>query len=246
MELVVEHFRAKAGTFEVVIDKFEVRTGEIGCVLGRSGSGKTTFLQGLAGFIPVEATTQILSGGEHSEMLPPEKRKFAIVLQRPTLFPHLSVRGNVGYSLRFQSLSKAERRRREDLWMERSDLLALADRRPEALSQGQQQRVAFARALATGYSVLLLDEPFAALDVQSRVELRGVLKRLVTEARVATVLVTHHPEDARAVSDHVLVVDSGKVLWRGKLTQETEIPVVVRELLSGERTPAAAAPQRAH
>jgi ABC-type Fe3+/spermidine/putrescine transport system ATPase subunit len=138
----------------------------------------------------------------------------ALVFQRGALFPHLTVAGNIEFGLRLQGMPAEERARRSTAWLERLGMSELALRRVSDISEGQAQRVALARALAPGFPVLLLDEPFSALDVQTRHELRPLVKKLVEEQGVSALLVTHDPEDASVLASQVLDIDKGRVTPR--------------------------------
>jgi ABC-type Fe3+/spermidine/putrescine transport system ATPase subunit len=210
MSLSVEKLSAANGAFTIAVDSLAVAPGKIRAVMGKSGSGKTTLLHALAGFLPCRSGT-ISAGGVRVEKLPPEKRRMALVFQQGALFPHLSDFGNIEFPLRFQKVEAAERRRRVEEWLGRLGIADLAARLPHEISGGQAQRVALGRALITGFPVLLLDEPFSAVDSATRAQLRTVLRRLVTESNVAALLVTHDPEDARAVADGVVTLEAGRV-----------------------------------
>ena len=154
------------GEFEASLDHLEIAPGTIACLMGRSGSGKSTLLNAIAGFIP--AGGEIFLRQRPLHLLPPEKRCMALVFQRSALFPHLNVSGNVEFGLKLQGVPSEERARRSMAWLDRLGMSELGSRRVSEISEGQAQRIALARALAPGFPVLLLDEPFSALDVQTR------------------------------------------------------------------------------
>jgi thiamine transport system ATP-binding protein len=188
-----------------------VERGEFFTLVGPSGCGKTTTLRLIGGFEPPTAGS-IRFGGEDVAGLAPEDRSVGVVFQSYALFPHMSVRENVGYGLNFASppggVGKSER---VDELLELVDLPGMGDRDPGELSGGQQQRVALARALAPGPEILLLDEPMSALDAQLRERLRVQLKTIQDDLGITTVYVTHDQEEALAISDRVAVMREGSV-----------------------------------
>jgi molybdate transport system ATP-binding protein len=199
----------------VVAARFEsaMPDGAIAVVFGPSGAGKTTVVRAIAG-LERPARGRIVFAGEiwfdgAGRWTPPQDRRIGYVGQEPALFPHLTVRGNVGYGLR--SLSSADRERRIDEMLALVDLAALQDRRADALSGGQAQRIALARALAPAPRLLLLDEPFGALDAPARARLRADLRSIVRRQGAAAVLVTHDRTDAIASGDELIVLAEGRV-----------------------------------
>ena len=190
---------------DVRIDGFHLRVelrvgaGEIVAVLGPNGAGKTTLLHTLAGL--VEGGTITLDGDRLDDR-PPERRRVGVVFQDYLLFPHLSVIDNVAFGA---PRAAAER------WLDRVGLADRADDRPAVLSGGEAQRVALARALATEPRLLLLDEPLAALDAQTRAGVRRELHRHLTDYPGVTILVTHDPVDAFALADRIVVLEGGRV-----------------------------------
>lgn len=192
--------------------------GAINTLLGPSGCGKTTALRIIAGFLEAEEGRVLLDGREQAG-LPPFRRDIAMVFQDFALFPHLTVAGNVGYGLRYRSLSQQERRARTDTLLEFLQLDALADRLPHELSGGQQQRVALGRALAVRPRVLLMDEPFSNLDTRLRAHVRGELREIQRELGVTTVFVTHDQAEALSLSDFVAVMREGRLLQAGSPRQ---------------------------
>lgn len=214
-ELRLMHVEAKVGSFTVSLPELSVREGELVCLMGKSGSGKTTLLNAIAGFSP-DANGSISWNGQPLAQLPPEKRRMAFVFQRAALFPHLTVLRNVEFGLSVQRIPSEARKVRAGEWLKRLGIADLAERFPNQISEGQSQRVSIARALAPGFPLLLLDEPFSALDVATRAQMRELLRELVKEAKIAAVMVTHHPEDALAIADKIVVLEEGKVIWSGK------------------------------
>jgi sulfate/thiosulfate transport system ATP-binding protein len=189
--------------------------GSLTALLGPSGSGKSTLLRVVAGLEqPDEGEVVIL--GEEATALPPQKRGVGFVFQHYAAFKHLSVRENVAFGLRIRKWPKPELRSRVDEVLRLVQLDGLAERYPSQLSGGQRQRMALARALAVEPKVLLLDEPFGALDARVRKELRAWLRRLHDEVHVTTVLVTHDQEEAMDVADRVAIMNEGRIEQTGK------------------------------
>ncbi|KAA9161793.1 ATP-binding cassette domain-containing protein [Amycolatopsis acidicola] len=215
----------RRGTFELEVD-FEVPAGTVLAILGPNGSGKSSLLGSLSGlFRPQRA--EIRLGDRDLHGLPPHARSVGLLSQDPLLFPHLSVVDNVAFSPRSKGASRGEAKRIARRWLAEVDAAEFADRKPRQLSGGQAQRVAVARALAGEPDLLLLDEPMAALDVDSAPAIRGLLRRVLRADRSrATVLVTHDPLDALALADHVLVLSRGRAVERGP----------TREVLAAPRT----------
>jgi ABC-type Fe3+/spermidine/putrescine transport system ATPase subunit len=188
----------------------EVRPGEFLSLLGPSGCGKTTTLRLIAGFErPDEGEVRI--GGLDVSRVPPYRRDVNTVFQSYALFPHLSVLDNVAYGLKQRGLDRGERRLRATEMLELVRLEGFEGRKPRQLSGGQQQRVALARALVMNPRVLLLDEPLGALDLKVRKELQIELKRIQEEVGITFVYVTHDQEEALAMSDRVVVMNSGRI-----------------------------------
>jgi spermidine/putrescine ABC transporter ATP-binding subunit len=189
---------------------FEAHTGEFVSFLGPSGCGKTTTLSMIAGFLePSYGTIEIR--GRRVEALPPEKRNTGMVFQNYALFPHMSVAENVGFGLRMRGVPKDQTRTRVEKALQMVQMADFAERRPSQLSGGQQQRVALARALVITPDVLLLDEPFGALDRQLREGMQLELKALQQSVGITTVFVTHDQEEALSMSDRVVVMNRGVI-----------------------------------
>jgi spermidine/putrescine transport system ATP-binding protein len=187
-----------------------VPEGDFFTFLGPSGCGKTTTLRMVAGF--EEATTgRVLIDGEDVAGVPPYKRPTNTVFQSYALFPHLSVKDNVGFGLKRQKVDKAEISRRVDQELERVGLAGEGNRRPAQLSGGQQQRVALARALVNLPKVLLLDEPLGALDLKLRKGLQVQLKQIQRDVGITFVYVTHDQEEALTMSDRIAVMNHGRI-----------------------------------
>ncbi|WP_027061356.1 ABC transporter ATP-binding protein [Mesorhizobium loti] len=210
----------------IAIDKLDltVRPGEFLTLLGPSGSGKTTALNLLAGF-QMPTSGQILIDGADISALPAYKRNIGVVFQHYALFPHMTVRENVGYPLKQRRVAKDELRRRVDEALRMVAIEAFADRLPRQLSGGQQQRVAVARAFVFQPRLLLMDEPLGALDRKLRESVQLELKRIHRELGVTVVFVTHDQEEALVMSDRVAVFDAGKIQQVGTASELYDAPL---------------------
>jgi len=206
-------------TFHLDI-KFSAGKGKTTVLLGESGAGKSTVLRLLAGLLHPERGHISLEGkpyfdSERRIAIPPQERPFGYVFQDYVLFPHMTTFENVAFGLRAQHLPHKVVRQRVDEALEQVHLAAYDQRRPAQLSGGQQQRVAIARALALHPQLLLLDEPLAALDVQTRREVRQELRNLLSSAGITTVMVTHQYLEALLFGYHILVLEQGHVIQQG-------------------------------
>lgn len=187
-----------------------VRSGEFLSILGPSGAGKTTVLKMIAGFeSPTEG--KILLEGEDISGKPTHKRNFGMLFQNYALFPHMTVKENVGFPLQIRKISKSEKNQRIKEALDRVKLQGFDDRFPREMSGGQQQRVALARALVFNPHVLLLDEPMAALDKQLRKHMQLEIKQLHHDLGLTTISVTHDQEEALTMATNVCVMHDGKV-----------------------------------
>jgi len=188
----------------------DVSPGSLVALLGPSGCGKTTTLRAVAGLIDPSAGG-VLFDGRSVLALPPERRPVAMVFQAPLLFPHMSVGENVAFGPRMRRVGRSRRRRLAEQALDRVQLGGYADRRPGELSGGQEQRVALARALVVQPSVLLLDEPFSALDALLRAEMRELVLDLHRDLGVTTLFVTHDQEEAVVLADRIALVLDGRL-----------------------------------
>jgi ABC-type Fe3+/spermidine/putrescine transport system ATPase subunit len=214
-KLVVEGVRKSFGTDTVLHTiGFTVENGEFLSILGASGCGKTTLLRILIGLESVDAGTVTKDGVDITHQ-PPAKRGMGIVFQNYALFENMTVLRNVEYALRHNGYSKDDARKRSLNLLERVGLSDQLKKRPFTLSGGQQQRVAIARTLAMNSDVILLDEPMSALDVDTRLALRGEIKALQKEFASTIIYVTHDQEEAFALSDRIMVMHEGRIQQLG-------------------------------
>lgn len=200
-----------------------IKKGEFLTILGSSGCGKTTTLRMIAGFEdPTEGS--ILIGGKHAEHLPPNRRDVNTVFQNYALFPHLTIRENIGFGLKLKKVNKREIDERVENIIKLVKLEEHADKSPDQLSGGQKQRVAIARAIVNNPSVLLLDEPLGALDLKLRKEMQLELKQLQKQLKITFVYVTHDQEEALTMSDRIVVMNKGKIEQIGTSREIYEKP----------------------
>ncbi len=201
----------------------EVRGGELVALLGPSGCGKTTLLRIIAGFIQ-QREGRVVVGDRVIDALPPNRREIGIVFQNYALFPHMTVAENIAYGLaaRGESRTLQDDRVREMLATVR--LEGFGDRKPRQLSGGQQQRVALARALAVRPRILLLDEPFAALDKNLRLDMQIEIKRLQRQFALTAIMVTHDQDEAMAIADRIAVMNRGRIEQLGTPVQVYDEP----------------------
>ncbi len=211
MGIVVESVSKQFGSFKAVDEvSLEINSGSLVALLGPSGSGKSTLLRLIAG-LEMPDSGRILLTGKDATYQSVQERNIGFVFQHYALFKHLTVRQNIAFGLEIRRASKAKIKHRVEELLELVQLSGLGDRYPSQLSGGQRQRVALARALAVEPKVLLLDEPFGALDAKVRKDLRAWLRRLHDEVYVTTVFVTHDQEEAMEVSDEIVVMNRGRV-----------------------------------
>ena len=211
MSIEVKGVSKRFGDF-VALDDVNVSlpTGQLTALLGPSGGGKSTLLRIIAGLDAADEGSVLIEGTD-ATALPPQKRNVGFVFQHYAVFKHMSVAKNVAFGLEIRKRPKAEIKKRVEELLELVHLSQFAHRLPAQLSGGQRQRMALARALAVEPTVLLLDEPFGALDAKVRKELRDWLRRLHDEVHVTTVFVTHDQEEALEVADEIVVINQGRV-----------------------------------
>ncbi len=211
MRIDIDTVSKQFGDFNALQDvSLEVPEGSLTALLGPSGSGKSTLLRIIAGLETPDSGTVAIAGDDVSHVVP-QKRGIGFVFQHYAAFTHMTVRDNVAFGLSIRKRPKGEIRQRVDELLELVGLTKWADQRPSQLSGGQRQRMALARALAVAPKVLLLDEPFGALDAIVRAELRAWLRRLHDEQGTTTVLVTHDQEEAMEVADRIAVMSQGRI-----------------------------------
>src|SRR5215211_4359525 len=211
MSILIRNATRRFGDFTAIDDvSVDIPGGSLTALLGPSGSGKSTLLRVVAGLERLDAGSVEIDGRDATST-PTQRRGVGFVFQHYAAFKHMTVRENVAFGLRVRRRPKAEIRRRVDELLELVQLPGLADRYPAQLSGGQRQRMALARALAVEPSVLLLDEPFGALDARVRKDLRAWLRRLHDEVHVTTVFVTHDQEEAMEVADRIVVMNHGRI-----------------------------------
>jgi sulfate transport system ATP-binding protein len=199
------------GDFVAVEDvSISVPTGSLTALLGPSGSGKSTLLRVISGLEQPDDGRVVIEGNDVTG-LPPQRRGIGFVFQHYAAFKHMTVRKNVAFGLEIRRRPRAEIAKRVDELLELVQLTGLAKRYPAQLSGGQRQRMALARALAVEPTVLLLDEPFGALDARVRKELRAWLRRLHEEVHVTTIFVTHDQEEAMEIADQIVLMNQGRV-----------------------------------
>jgi sulfate transport system ATP-binding protein len=203
------------GSFVALDDvSVDVPSGSLTALLGPSGGGKSTLLRVIAGLEQPDSGSVVIEGRDMTAA-PAQERAVGFVFQHYAAFKHMTVRDNVAFGLSIRKRPKAEIRARVDELLGLVQLTQFADRYPSQLSGGQRQRMALARALAVEPSVLLLDEPFGALDAKVRKELRDWLRRLHDEVGVTTLFVTHDQEEAMEISDQIVLVSNGRVEQAG-------------------------------
>jgi molybdate transport system ATP-binding protein len=216
------------GTLELDVP-LDAEPGHTVVLLGPNGAGKTTALRAIAGLLALDegrvaVDGHVLDDPTSGVWIPTERRPIGYVFQDHALFPHLSALENVAFGLRARGVRRREAARRSREWLERVGMANNAGARPSALSGGQTQRVALARALVLDPRVLLLDEPLSALDASTRVDTRRELRRHLEAHEGARVVVTHDPVDAMTLGDRVVVLEAGRVVQAGSLTELRERP----------------------
>ena len=211
MAIVVENVSKNFGSFQAVDQvSLEIKSGTLVALLGPSGSGKSTLLRLIAG-LETPDVGKIWITGKDATYESVQNRQIGFVFQHYALFKHMTVRKNIAFGLEIHKIPAAKVKARVEELLDLVHLSGLGDRYPSQLSGGQRQRIALARALAVEPKVLLLDEPFGALDAKVRKDLRAWLRRLHDEVHVTTVFVTHDQEEAMEVSDEIVVMNKGQV-----------------------------------
>ncbi|OBB42153.1 TOBE-like domain-containing protein [Mycobacterium sp. 852002-51961_SCH5331710] len=222
--IVVRGANKRYGDFAALDNvDFEVPSGSLTALLGPSGSGKSTLLRAIAGLDQPDTGTITINGRDVTDV-PPQRRGIGFVFQHYAAFKHLTVRDNVAFGLKIRKRPKAEIREKVDNLLEVVGLAGFQTRYPNQLSGGQRQRMALARALAVDPQVLLLDEPFGALDAKVREDLRAWLRRLHEEVHVTTVLVTHDQSEALDVADRIAVLNKGRIEQIGSPAEVYDAP----------------------
>jgi sulfate transport system ATP-binding protein len=218
MSILVRNVSKRFGDFTALDDvSLEVEGGSLTALLGPSGSGKSTLLRIIAGLEVPDAGEILISGADATD-LKPQKRNVGFVFQHYAAFKHMTVRDNIGFGLSVRKRPKAEIRSRVDELLRLVQLEAFGHRYPAQLSGGQRQRMALARALAPRPEVLLLDEPFGALDARVRAELREWLRHLHEEVHVTTIFVTHDQAEAMDVASQIAVMNNARIEQVGSPT----------------------------
>ncbi len=211
MSISVQQVSKQFGEFKA-LDRvsLEVKEGTLLALLGPSGSGKSTLLRVIAGLEPPDSGSIVINGQDTTH-IDVRQRNIGFVFQHYALFKHMTIRQNIAFGMEIRKRPKREVQKRVEELLELVQLTGLGNRYPSQLSGGQRQRIALARALAVEPQVLLLDEPFGALDAKVRKELRAWLRRLHDEVHVTSVFVTHDQEEAMEVADEIVVMNQGRI-----------------------------------
>lgn len=219
MYVEMKHIEKQYGDFKASDDvNFGIEKGKLVALLGPSGSGKTTILRMIAGLEEPNAG-DIFIDGKRINDIPPAKRGIGFVFQNYALFRYMTVYDNIAFGLEIQKVPKAKIKERVMELIELTGLSGMEKRYPSQLSGGQRQRVAFARALAPNPQVLLLDEPFAAIDAKVRQELRNWLREMIHKVGITSIFVTHDQDEAVEVADEIIVTNLGRVEQMGTPTE---------------------------
>ncbi|MCT7983595.1 TOBE-like domain-containing protein [Laspinema sp. A4] len=224
MGILIQDISKNFGSF-LAIDHvtLDIKSGSLVALLGPSGSGKSTLLRLIAGLEPPDKG-EIYLTGENATKVRVQERNIGFVFQHYALFKHMTIRKNIAFPLEIRKVPQPQVRERVEQLLELVQLQGLGDRYPAQLSGGQRQRIALARALAVQPKVLLLDEPFGALDAKVRKELRAWLRQLHDEVHVTTVFVTHDQEEAMEVADQIVVMNNGRVEQVGTASEIYDQP----------------------
>lgn len=224
MSILVENISKNFGNFQALNQvNLEIKTGSLVGLLGPSGSGKTTLLRVMAGLEKPDSGNIWLEG-ENATNLNLQQREIGFVFQNYALFPHLTVSQNISFGLDIRNIEEPLKKRRVYELLEFIQLEKFADRYPHQLSGGQRQRVALARALAVEPKVLLLDEPFAALDAKIRKQLRHWLRTIHHQISVTTVFVTHDHQEAMELAHEIVLLDRGTIAQIGTPCELSDHP----------------------
>lgn len=224
--------------------ELEIAGGETLAIMGPSGAGKTTVLDALAGLTPLNSGRivlgrQTLADADAGLHLPPSRRRVGRLGQSAELFPHLTVKSNIAFAIRVRGAGRAEARAEALSWLERIGLGELADRRPAELSGGQAKRVALVRALAAGPRLLLVDEPFASLDVEAASDMRELIAEQLTEHPTTAILVSHDARDAVRLAGRMIVLEAGRIAQQGAVREVLAAPATRFARALAEAAPSA-------
>ena len=215
MSILVENISKNFGNYQALKQvNLEIKNGSLVGLLGPSGSGKSTLLRILAG-LEIQDSGRIWLEGQDATKFPLQQREIGFVFQNYALFPHLTVAQNISFGLDVRNIDISLKKQRVNELLQLIQLEKFADRFPHQLSGGQRQRIALARALAVEPKVLLLDEPFAALDAKIRKQLRSWLRTLHQQIAVTTVFVTHDHQEAMELAHEIVILDQGSILQVG-------------------------------
>ena len=222
------HAIVRRDDFELAVT-MSVAAGEVVAVIGPNGAGKSTLLRAVSGLLPlsegrIEIDGRVVDDPEAGVLVPPEQRRVGVVFQDYLLFPHLTVLENVAFGPRATGAGRRQARETAGRWIDTLGLAPFASRRPDQLSGGQSQRVALARALAGSPAVLLLDEPMAALDASTRIDVRAELRDHLRDVDTPTLLITHDPLDALMLADRILVLEGGHITQQGVAVEVARRP----------------------
>ena len=225
MSILIEDLTQTFGNLSILDHiNLEIKTGSLIALLGPSGSGKSTLLKLIAG-LELPDCGRIWLAGKNTNFLSIQERQIGFVFQSYALFKHLTVFQNIAYGLEIQRANKAQISNRVQELLQLVKLESFADRYPSQLSGGQKQRIALARALAIEPKVLLLDEPFGALDFQVRKDLRNWLKRLHEEVSVTTLFVTHDQQEAMELAQEIIILKNGRIEQTGSPNELYDQPL---------------------
>lgn len=234
MTILIENLTKNFGS-NIILNhiNLEIKTGKLTALLGPSGSGKSTLLRLIAG-LENQNSGRIWLAGKNTDFLSVQERQIGFVFQNYALFNHLTVFQNISYGLKIKKLKNKQIKNRVQELLKLIQLENFSNRYPTQLSGGQKQRIALARALAVEPKVLLLDEPFGALDIQVRKDLRNWLKRLHEEVSVTTLFVTHDQQEAMELAHEIIILKNGKVEQTGSPNELYDQPMThfVHEFLS--------------